>query len=104
MQTDTKATAGGALLAEAAADEVVIIEGRHYFPPASLTIGTLRPSSTPFVCPWKGKAKYFDVLTAGRALTDAAWSYPAPRHSAIEQVGHDFTGYIAFDTLQVQVG
>lgn len=104
MRTDIKATANGTLLAEAAADEVLVIEGDHYFPQASLVIGMLRPSAKPFVCPWKGRAEYFDVTTPTRILSDAAWTYPSPKHSAIDQVGHDFTGYIAFDTRQVDVG
>lgn len=104
MWTDIKATADGTLLAEAAANEVVVIEGSRYFPPDSLVIGTLQPSATPYVCPWKGAAGYFDVTTPRNTLRDAAWTYPAPKHSAIEHVGHDFTGYVAFDTRQVQVG
>jgi uncharacterized protein (DUF427 family) len=103
VSIDIRATADGTLLAEATADEVVIIEGRHYFPQASLTIGVLRPSTKPYVCPWKGRAEYFDVTTPRRTLSDAAWTYPSPKHSAIEQVGHDFTGYVAFDPTQISV-
>ena len=103
MSVDITATADGTLLAEAPAAEVVIIEGNHYFPQAALTIGVLRPSSKPYVCPWKGHAEYFDVTTPHRTLADAAWTYPAPKHSAIERVGRDFTGYIAFDPVQVNV-
>jgi uncharacterized protein (DUF427 family) len=103
MRTDIKATADGTLLAEAAADEVFVIEGSRCFPLASLVIGVLRLSATPYVCPWKGRAEYLDVTTPSRILSDAAWTYPSPKHSAIEQVGHDFTGYIAFDTRQVDV-
>jgi uncharacterized protein (DUF427 family) len=103
-RTDIKATADGTLLAEAPANEVVVIEGHHYFPQASLIIGVLRPSPTPYTCPWKGHAEYFDVTTPRHTLRDAAWTYPAPKHSAITQVDHDFTGYIAFDPHQVAVG
>ncbi|MFC6161125.1 DUF427 domain-containing protein [Kribbella jiaozuonensis] len=98
-----KAVAGETLLAEAPANEIVVIEGHHYFPQASLTIGVLRPSPKPYTCPWKGRAEYFDVTTPSRTLSDAAWTYPSPKHSAIEHVGHDFTGYIAFDPHQVTV-
>ena len=100
---DIKATADGTLLAEASANEVVVIEGNHYFPQAALTIGVLRPSTKPYVCPWKGHAEYFDVTTPTHTLPDAAWTYPSPKHTAITQVGHDFTGYIAFDPNQVTV-
>lgn len=39
----------------------------------------------------------------GVLLADAAWSYPQPKRSAIETVGHDFTGYVAFDTTRVVI-
>ncbi|GAA1521832.1 hypothetical protein GCM10009741_23720 [Kribbella lupini] len=35
--------------------------------------------------------------------TDAAWCYPHPKQSAIETVGHNFTGYVAFDTTRVVI-
>ncbi|GAA1560182.1 DUF427 domain-containing protein [Kribbella sancticallisti] len=98
-----RAMIDGVLLADADAQHIISIDGNHYFPPDSLTIGTLKESPTPYVCPWKGRARYFSVETPHHEYVDAAWSYPHPRRSAIETVRHDFTGYVAFDTTVVVV-
>ncbi|KAA9086589.1 DUF427 domain-containing protein [Microbacterium radiodurans] len=88
-----RARLGEQIIAEADQDDLVRIEGNWYFPPKSIADGALSPSATPYTCPWKGDAQYFDV--AGR--TDLAWSYPTPYATAIERVGTDFSGYVAFD-------
>ncbi|MEV6283957.1 DUF427 domain-containing protein [Kribbella sp. NPDC051770] len=98
-----RATIDGVLLADADPQHLITIEGNFYFPPDSLTIGTLQESPTPYVCPWKGRAHYYSVETPHREHRDAAWCYPQPRRSAIETVGHDFTGYVAFDTTRVVI-
>ena len=99
-----KVTSGGLVIAEANDGDLVAIEGNLYFPPGSVTPGTLTESATPYTCPWKGRAQYFDVRAGTQTLRDAAWSYPAPRQSANKRVGSDFAGYAAFDTSQVTVG
>ena len=98
-----KATLHGTVVAEAADGDVVRIEGNSYFPPSSLTGDALVPSATPYTCPWKGKAQYWDVRTADGTATDGAWSYPQIKPSAVDRVGTDFAGYVAFDTRQVSV-
>jgi uncharacterized protein (DUF427 family) len=103
-RTTVRATLDGVLLADADSEHIISIEGSRYFPPDSLTIGTLEESATPYVCPWKGQARYYSVETLHRQYLDAAWCYPHPKRSAIETVGHDFTGYVAFDTTRVIVG
>jgi uncharacterized protein (DUF427 family) len=99
-----RASIGGTVLAEAGDDDVVAIEGNYYFPPAALRGAVLRDSRTPYTCPWKGAAQYHDVVTAAGAFHDAAWSYPVLKASAVQRVGSDFSGYIAFDKAQVTVG
>jgi uncharacterized protein (DUF427 family) len=99
-----KATIDGAVIGEAKDDQLVKIEGNWYFPPSSLAAGALSDSATPYTCPWKGKAQYHDVTTGGTAHHDAAWSYPEPLPGAIERVGSDFAGYVAFDRSQVEIG
>lgn len=88
-----RARRGDTVIAEANDDELVRIEGNWYFPPQSVAEGVLTPSDTAYRCAWKGDAQYFDV--AGES--DLAWSYPMPYATAIERVGTDFSGYVAFD-------
>lgn len=97
-----KATVAGEVLAEADREELVSIEGNWYFPPSSVTAGALVESPTPYTCPWKGAAQYFSARVGGTTQEDVAWSYPEPYSTAIERVGRDFSGYVAFSP-QVEV-
>ncbi len=81
-----RATWNGTVIAES--DETVVVEGNHYFPPASLHRELLQESSTTSVCPWKGTASYYSVLVDGQTNTDAAWYYPQPKDAAKEIVDH----------------
>ncbi|TDE14220.1 DUF427 domain-containing protein [Jiangella asiatica] len=92
-----KVTIDGAVIAEAAGDDVVKIEGNWYFPPSSITPGTLSESPKPYICAWKGVAQYYDVAAPRGTRKDAAWSYPDPLESAADAVGRNFAGYVAFD-------
>jgi uncharacterized protein (DUF427 family) len=98
-----KATINGTVIAEAPDADVISIEGNSYFPPASLADGVLAESPTPYTCPRKGPAQYWNVRAAEGAAADGAWSYPVLKASAIERVGRDFSGYVAFDTTAVTV-
>ncbi|MBO0813234.1 MAG: DUF427 domain-containing protein [Microlunatus sp.] len=91
-------------LAEAYQDEVITIEGSTYFPPSTVNFELLADSDTLYICPWKGRAQYYDVIVDGIRHRDAAWSYPAPKKTAVLRVGHDFASYVAFDPAQVKVG
>jgi uncharacterized protein (DUF427 family) len=63
-------------------DDIILLEGNHYFPPDSVNKQYLRPSDTSTVCPWKGTAAYFDVVVGKEESKDAAWAYPNPTHAA----------------------
>jgi len=76
-------------LAESEATEVV--EGNHYFPPASVRRQYLLESDTHTVCSWKGTASYYNVVVDGKVNKDAAWYYPAPLPAAKQ-----IAGYVAF--------
>ncbi|GAA3812670.1 DUF427 domain-containing protein [Streptomyces chiangmaiensis] len=91
-----KATMDGHVLAEAPDDETIVIEGNVYFPPTAVIHGLLSESDTQCTCPWKGRSQYFDATIGDKRVGDVAWSYPDPRASAIEVVGRDFSGYVAF--------
>ena len=98
-----KAMIDGAVIAEAAAADVISIEGNSYFPPGSLADDVLAESATPYTCPWKGAAQYWDLRTPQGTIPDGAWSYPDLKASAIERVGRDFSDYVAFDPRSVTV-
>jgi uncharacterized protein (DUF427 family) len=87
-----KAVIGDTVIAEAAEDDLIKIEGNWYFPPSSIVAGHLVESPTPYTCPWKGECQYFTV----DGLQDRAWSYPTPYPTGIERVGKDFSNYVAF--------
>ncbi|QGN33223.1 DUF427 domain-containing protein [Microlunatus sp. Gsoil 973] len=91
-------------VAVAYADEVICIEGNSYFPPSAVNLDLLKESDTLYVCPWKGRAQYYDVIIDGIPHHDAAWAYPHPKSSAVRLVGQDFASYVAFDPAQVLVG
>ncbi|MDE1895296.1 MAG: DUF427 domain-containing protein [Xanthomonadaceae bacterium] len=62
-----------------------------YFPPTALKREHFRASSQQSVCPWKGRADYFDVVVDGEVNAGAAWYYPEPKAAAA-----DIRGYVAF--------
>lgn len=91
-----QAAVSSTVLAQASDDDVVRIEGNVYFPPSTVHSGLLRPSPTPYTCPWKGRCQYFDVRAGDEWLADRAWSYPEPYPTAVSRVGVDFANYVAF--------
>lgn len=84
------------VIAEAPKEDLIYIEGRWYFPPASVEKAFLRESPTPYICPWKGVCQYFDVGTGNDWSKDSAWSYPEPKPSAVDIVKKNFSNYVAF--------
>lgn len=91
-----KAHLNGTVIAEADEKDLIRIEGNWYFPPAGVNSELLQPSPTPYTCVWKGECQYFSVLSEDGLLPDRAWTYNSPYLTAIERVGKDFTGYVAF--------
>ena len=83
------ATWNGRLIAES--DDTIVVEGNHYFPPASVRPDLLRPSDHHTVCPWKGTASYYDITVDDTVNENAAWYYPQPKDAAAE-----ITDYVAF--------
>lgn len=86
-----KAIWNGAVIAQAEAGDVRIVEGNVYFSPENVDHTYLRESKTNTVCSWKGTASYYDVVVDGETNADAAWYYPSPKPAAEE-----IAGYIAF--------
>jgi uncharacterized protein (DUF427 family) len=71
-----KAIWNGVVIAES--NETKVVEGNHYFPPDSIKKEYLKESKTTSICPWKGKASYYDVVVKGKVNKAAAWHYPKP--------------------------
>ncbi|WP_199438880.1 DUF427 domain-containing protein [Umezawaea beigongshangensis] len=93
-----KAALGDRVIATADAEDLVLIEGNRYFPPSSVEWSVLEPSPTAYTCPWKGQAEYYSLVGGPK---DVAWAYTAPRADAVERVGRDFAGFVAFDRAVV---
>ena len=76
-------------LIAAAADAVLLYEARYpvaaYIARGDIPADRLQPSDTTTWCPYKGEARYFNLITAkGDLLTDAVWSYETPAPAVAE--------------------
>jgi uncharacterized protein (DUF427 family) len=71
-----QAVFNGTVIAES--DDIVMVEGNHYFPETSLRPEHFASTDTHTLCPWKGKASYYTVEVDGVSSRDAAWYYPKP--------------------------
>ncbi|WP_029144613.1 DUF427 domain-containing protein [Microbacterium luticocti] len=91
-----KARLGETTIAQADEADLIRIEGNWYFPPESVDFDLLQTSDTPYTCPWKGECQYYSVKVGNEVLKDRAWAYPTPYPSAIDKVGRNFSGYVAF--------
>jgi uncharacterized protein (DUF427 family) len=63
----------------------------YYVPPEDIRMEQLQPSDGASFCEWKGRARYFDVVTDERSETRAAWYYPDPVPAY-----RDLKDYVAF--------
>ena len=81
-----KAMWNGTVLAESS--ETKVVEGNHYFPPASVNQEYVSKSDTHTSCPWKGVASYYNIEVNGEVNGDAAWYYPEPKDAAQEIQNH----------------
>ena len=66
----------------AESDDIVVLEGNHYFPISSLNRDCITFSNHHTMCSWKGQASYYSLLVNGEMNTDAAWYYPDPKNDA----------------------
>jgi uncharacterized protein (DUF427 family) len=62
----------------------------YYFPPEDVRMEFFTPTTHTTVCEWKGRARYYTIDIAGRAVPNAAWGYPSPLPGYA-----DLTGYVA---------
>lgn len=91
-----QATWNDTVIAEAAKEDLIRIEGNWYFPPDSLKRQYFAPSDHRTTCHWKGEASYYDIVVDGQTNAFGAWYYPEPMAGSTERVKADFKGYVAF--------
>ena len=84
-----KAIWNDAVIAESGETEVV--EGNHYFPPASIQQSCFAKNPKTTMCGWKGSANYYDIIVDGKKNEGAAWYYADPKPEAA-----NIKGFIAF--------
>jgi uncharacterized protein (DUF427 family) len=77
-----KAIWNGVVVADS--DDIVIVEGNHYFPQSSLKREYTTFSNHRTSCVWKGQAHYMSLLVNGEMNPDAIWFYPEPTEAAQE--------------------
>lgn len=93
--------AGGAVIGETSHALELHEDGHHpviYFPRNDLGMAFLETSATRSLCPMKGEARYFGIVTRHGLIADAGWSYETP----VEEAGR-IAGYIAFYPRKVTI-
>ena len=80
-----KAVWKGTVVAQS--DDIVVVDGKHYFPPAAVKRKYLLSSNTKTMSSEKGQASYFTIFVDGDANPDAAWTYPDPKEAAADLKG-----------------
>jgi uncharacterized protein (DUF427 family) len=72
----------------------------HYVPLGDVVPGMLRSSASDSYCPYKGDARYYDIVLPGgkEIVADAVWTYAAP-YPAVAAIA----GQVAFYADRVQV-
>src|SRR3954465_14602549 len=81
VRQNMSVTANGEVIAESGDVLRVSEDGspaRYYFPRGDVRMEKLQPSETTSQCPFKGHARYFNVVSGNAVLRDAVWSYEQP--------------------------
>lgn len=72
-----------------------LFESKHvpvyYFPLADVRTEYLSDSTASSYCPWKGTARYWDLVVGERKSDQAVWNYPVPLEDAL-----DLSEYVSF--------
>jgi uncharacterized protein (DUF427 family) len=80
-----KAIWNGVVIAQS--DDIVTLEGNHYFPDTALNRDYTAFSNHRTGCAWKGQAHYLSLFVNGEMNPDAVWFYPEPTEAASEIKG-----------------
>ncbi|MFN3641410.1 MAG: DUF427 domain-containing protein [Gemmobacter sp.] len=83
--------AGDAVVGESR-NALELVEGSYppviYFPRADIAMAFVEPSDRTSVCPWKGTASYWSIVTPAGTIEDAGWSYETPSDAVAQIAGH----------------
>ena len=63
----------------AESDKTTEASSYDYFPMDSINMKYLKDNDHSSVCPFKGTARYFDVVVEDKKSVNAAWIYPVPK-------------------------
>lgn len=95
--------AGGAVLGESD-NALELVEGSYgpvmYFPREDFAMAFLEKSDKTTVCPHKGTASYYSIVTKSTVLKDRVWSYEAPKDQVAAIKGH--LAFYESDTVTVE--
>lgn len=75
-----------------------LLRPRYYVPPTDVVWEHLKESQTETYCPYKGRAKYYNVEIEGKSYQDLVWWYQYPTKESIE-----ITGSLCFYNEKVDV-
>jgi uncharacterized protein (DUF427 family) len=85
------ARANGAIIAETG-KALILQEGSYapvvYFPRDDAAMAMLDPTDRTSVCPWKGQASYFSIVTPDGRMENVVWSYETPKADVAAIAGH----------------
>lgn len=93
--------AGGAVLAESSRALELREEGHEpviYFPREDVAMAFLEASTKHTICPHKGDAGYYSIVTEAGTLPDAVWTYVQPKTDV-----HGIAEMLAFDPRHATV-
>ncbi|KAL8836037.1 MAG: hypothetical protein Q9170_003082 [Blastenia crenularia] len=64
-----------------------LLRTRYYMPKTAIQWQYTTPSSTSTICPYKGKAEYYNLSVNGKEIADAIWWYRYPTHESAPIAG-----------------
>jgi uncharacterized protein (DUF427 family) len=70
----------------------------QYIPREDADAAKLKRTDHSTYCPYKGDASYFSIVSGGKTLENAIWTYEAPYDSV-----KDITGHLAFYPNKVTI-
>lgn len=89
-----RVSVGGDIIAETS-HALTLKEARYpavqYIPRADANAGKLKRTEHSTYCPYKGDASYFSIISGGKTLENAIWTYETP-YEAVKAI----EGYLAF--------